>query len=534
MNNIKNALNKYAVFILVLSVILIRLINFSFPFFTPEEARLAYRGYSLANNGMDELGRRYPLVFNSLEGYKLPLPSYLGAVGAFLFGKSELGARIPFIFVGVMIAIFTYMIAKTFNKGEDFRKISIAAVGFSPVLIYLSKVPNEFTVLTLLILILFYALTRKDMNLLLIFLLMLAAVITSKFSWLILTPFTILTLVVFQKTQTRKIKVLTLLFSVIISIAAILLFLQIPQAKRDLSENMFPLAGDMSIKNGIERLRDQGTQAGWPPLIERLLFNKLSYLQIGLMNWVSDLQLSTLFANFDKSGKLNYVGVGAFPKVLIIPFISGLILIIKRRDLTKYSLILYVLILSLPLMFAYRSLEYGSLVLTLPFIALIISLGLTAFSRRLKWIIFSLMVMELVPTLFFSMPQIKNTNDTRPIWIRPVLTAISQSNNPAVSDDLIEDLAPLYMWYTLNQPNLSFESIDFPYKYRQTKLGKMQIIGSETIFLSCTLEEQKNVFLSDRDLKRIPDNIDKITMKSYGDYLGRQKVYMNLEKICIR
>lgn len=535
MNNFKNVLNKHAVFILILSIVLIRLINFSFPFFTSEEARIAYRGYSLASSGVDELDRKYPLIFNSLEGYKLSLPSYIGAVGTFMFGKSELGARIPFIFVGVMIVVLTYMIAKTFSKGEDFRKISIAIVGFSPVLIYLSKVPNEYMVLTLLILILFYALTRKEINLFLIFLLMLATVITSKFAWFILIPFTVLTVIVFQTAQTKTNRILIFLFSIIISLTAILLFLQIPQARRDISESLFSITGDVSIKNGIERLRDQGIKAGWPPFIERLFFSKANYLQIGLMNWVSDLQPSTFFANFDKTGKLNYVGIGAFPKILIIPFISGLILIIKKKELIKYSLILYILILSFPLVFVYRSSEYGLLILTLPFIALIISLGLTSFNRRIKWIIFSFMVVELVPTLFFLMPQIKNTDDIRPIWIRPALAEISESDNPAVSDNIVvEDLAPLYMWYTKYQADGSFDHIDFPYKYRQTTLGKMQIVGSETVLLSCTLKEQKDIFLSERDLNRIPKNIDDVAMKSYSDYLGRKRIYANLERICIK
>ena len=55
--------------------VFIRLINISLPFFTADEARIAYRGYVLASLGKDELGRSYPLIFNSKNDYQLPVTS---------------------------------------------------------------------------------------------------------------------------------------------------------------------------------------------------------------------------------------------------------------------------------------------------------------------------------------------------------------------------------------------------------------------------------------------------------------------------
>ena len=70
--------------IIIFLAFFIRVYNLPFPAFTADEARIAYRGYTLANLGKDEMGRTFPVIFNSLSDYQLPVTSYLAAFGEFL------------------------------------------------------------------------------------------------------------------------------------------------------------------------------------------------------------------------------------------------------------------------------------------------------------------------------------------------------------------------------------------------------------------------------------------------------------------
>src|SRR3989344_5903755 len=100
----------YLIFSLLIFVFLLGIINFSFPAFTSDEARIAYRAFALSNYGKDELGRNWPLVFNSQIDYQLPATSYLAALGVFLFGINDFWVRIPFNILGLGIIFLTYKI----------------------------------------------------------------------------------------------------------------------------------------------------------------------------------------------------------------------------------------------------------------------------------------------------------------------------------------------------------------------------------------------------------------------------------------
>src|SRR3990167_3269495 len=174
------------VFILVVLALFLRIFNFSFPAFTTDEARIAYRGYVLYTSGVDELGRKFPYLFNSLDDYQLPLISYISTLGAGIFGKSELGTRIPFIIMGLILMLLTYKVATQLSREKTFHFLSAFIVATSPGLIFVSKIPNESIVLTTLFLLLFYLLNKDRRNLLLILLTIILLIFTSKFSWFIL------------------------------------------------------------------------------------------------------------------------------------------------------------------------------------------------------------------------------------------------------------------------------------------------------------------------------------------------------------
>ena len=283
------------IFAVVLLALFLRVLDFSFPAFTAEEASIAFRGYTLSK-GVDELGRSFPYLFNSQIDYRLPLTSYISALGAVFFGKSEMAARIPFIIIGFVLVLLTYKVSTQLSKEKSFHIFSTFIVAISPVLIFVSKVPNEPIVATTLLLWLFYLLNKNKLNSILIFLIIILLILTSKSSWFIVTPFVIYTVFIYRNTLNLRDKLKLSLISLTFASLAFVLFLQVPQGARSLSENNFSLFSDITIKNGINRIRGQGRESGWPPILGKILVNKSHFFAAGSLHWLSNIQPAVFFS----------------------------------------------------------------------------------------------------------------------------------------------------------------------------------------------------------------------------------------------
>ena len=515
-------------FLLIIVVFIIRVFPINFPSFTADEARIAFRGYTLATTGRDELGRSWPLLFNSLDDYELPVVSYLAAAGELIFGKNEFGVRIPFILIGLALVLLTYKIAKLLNPKLFFQVTAAMIVAFSPALIFLSKIPNEAVVLTFVFALLFYLLISHK-NLFLIMMTMIISIFTSKLAWFILIPF------LFFTVKQRKLILLT--FGIAIVFAVLVFFLMIPQAKRSLAENNLSIFSSVTISNGINKLRGQGIQSGWPNYLERALFNKLDFFMVGFLHWLSQLSPVTIFGRFDELGRLNFSSIGAFTKVLLIPFIAGLFFLIKKGDRKNQAIIFLWLVLTFPAMFVYPSLSLELVVITLPFMALVIALGMQNFSKIMIGLIVILVAIELILNLIDLSPQKKMTTFLRPGWVKDLSLDISRelkTNKIALSDNINSDIVPLFEWYAPVIASVGFQPIPWPYKFRQYQLGDIKIIGSQESFTTCGINEKVEIFVSKRDLQKIEviQSNPKIS-KIYQDDNGEDRVYL-IDNICIR
>lgn len=523
------------IWILVILVFsfLIRIYNISFPSLTSNEARIAYRGYTLAAYGKDELGRSFPLLFNSLEDYQLPVVSYLTAGGEFIFGKSEFGARIPFIILGTVLVFLTYQIAKFFSKSCYFQLTSALVVALSPALIFLSKTPNEEITLTFIIALIFYLLINKK-SLLFVMPAMVTAVLVSKQAWFILLPFVSFTLIFYQKFLERRIKLILIGFSVLLTLVVFSFFMFVPQAKRSLLENNFTLISDITVKNGIDKLRGQGMESGWPSFVDRLLFNKTHFIITGVLHWLSYLNPAIYFGQFDGSGRLNYSSLGTWAKVLLIPFILGVYDLIKRRNTRKALLLSYFLILTFPAIFIYPNFNLMLVVLALPFMALFISSGLDFFNQKISTLILFVMAIELIVNILFLTPEYRNTASLRPSWVKEVVYDIYQNSKTiktAVSDDIASDVASYIEWYTPVNPAIGFQDVPSPYKFRQYQLGNIKIIGSHESLTSCGKNEKMEIFVSNRDLNKAT-HLNVQVIKTYQDDNTEKRVYW-IDSACI-
>lgn len=520
---------------LLVIAFLFRLFPVDFPFFTSDEARIAVRAQTLAVNGSDELGRKFPVIFNSLSDYELPLTSYTAAAGVSFFGKSDLGVRLPFILVSTLVVLLSSMAASVFNPAQKFRLLVVLITAFSPVLIFLSKVPNEIILLTFLFLLLFYTLTRKKFNLSLTVITSILLLITSKIAWFTLLPFTIFTLLIFRHDLSGKSK-LTVFITLLLTFFTIFLFLKIPQSVRSLMENNFPIFSEITIKNGIDKLRGQGLESGWPSLLERALFNKLHFLFVGFLHWLAHLQPATFFGQFDSTGRFGLVSMGAWSKILIIPFIFAIGQIIRKSDIKNRLLFGYFVVLTLPLLFVYPLNFQNILVVFLPFMSIFIAAGLIGFKRIVRFLTIVIMILEVGINIFYLDEQIKTTNSIRPTWIKAIVEesyVLAQQGEVALSDDIVDDIIPFFGWHTKLKSEYNFSSIDFPYKFRQYELPNIKVIGFDNKFRSCGREENATLILSNRDLDKVKRDFEVSVETTFKDNLNKIAAYKLKDKICI-
>lgn len=527
--------NSLILLLVIIGAFAIRVVNFTFPSFTTDEARIAYRGYTLATTGKDELGRVLPVLFNSLEDYHLPVVSYLTAGGELIFGKSEFGVRVPFILLGTILVFLVYQIAKFFSNDPHFWFISASIISFSPVLIFLSKIPNETIVLTFLLSLIFYLILSKK-NILLVVLTMIITILTSKYAWFILFPFTLFTLIFCQNSTDRKVKFMLVGLSVVLTFLAFTVFLTIPQGKRSLMENNFSISSSITITNGINTLRGQGIKADGETFVDKLLFNKGHFLTTGFLHWLSNISPANYFGQLDGNGKVSYSYIGALAKVLIVPFSLGLIFLISGVNKKNKLLLFYFFILTYPAIFMYPTLGLGLVVLTLPFMALVISFGFGQLSKPVVLLVSFLLVIEVSMNVFLLMPEYKNTTNLRPTWVKGLAGDIfekSKVSKIAISDDIVSDIVPFIQWHTSFNPQTGFEPVPFPYKFRQYNLADIKMVGFEGNFTTCDKDEKVALFISQRDFKKIRSQFDVEIINTYRNDIEEKKVYLT-EKACIR
>lgn len=528
------------ILLIVVVAFVIRVINLNSPFFTSDEARVAFRGYTIATSGKDELNRPFPLIFNSLTDYQLPAVSYITALGTFIFGKTDLGARIPFVLISILIVILIYKVSAIFNSQKEFRLLSALIGALTPALIFFSRIPNETIVLTFSLLLAFYLLTRKSINFLILTSVIFFTLTISKTAWLVLVPFVTLTLMFFQGSLSRKIKIRIIVTASLLTIVIVGLFLRVPQSGRSFLENNFQIFQDTGTKVVLDRFRGQGLGAGWPNFFEKIFFNRLQIINVGFMNWLSHLEPAVLFGQFDEEGIQGFSSMGLFPKISILPFIMGVVYIIRRNDPRFRTLIFYPLVLTFPIIFMYPQSSKSMIAISAPFIILIIALGLNSLTRVLKIFCILLIIFEITINVFYVSPEIKNSNQSRPIWIRPILEDsynLSMNNKIAISDNLVSDVGPFLSWFSLKPVKSNIRNIQFPYKFRDTEFPNIKIIGTDDAFYRCGSDNPAYIFASSRDLTKVQKWLNREAesiKRIYLDSLNNKIVYLIQPTRCLK
>lgn len=537
---------KIQVILILILALFLRISFFDFPALTSQESLYGQRGYFLANFGKDELGRTFPLVFNSRFDYELPVTSYITAFGIFLFGKNDLGLRLPFLFMGLLFIYIMYTVANKINPKTAIFVLIVSAL--SPVLIFLSKIPNQLMASLILISLFFYLLIKNNLNYPAIFIVAVLAFLTSKNFWFILPVFGLYSLYILRplfnndldkKNYRKSTLFITTSLAVFSLLFIIWLFYQ-HTAIRSFSENNLSIFQSITIQNGINTLRGQGLQAGWPNTISAAFFNKLSFFYVGLFQWLSYFNPAVYFGQFDRFGLYGYISFGAFLKISAIPLIVGLYTIIKNKRKELYLLPIFFLV-TFPAIFIFPDKNYELIALTLPFAILLIASGLYFMNNKARAIIIFLFFLEFISGFYifknnFLSFELKSSNTVRPGWLKPVFIdahKFKDGRKVIISENLLKDPLNYALWYMETKDPLDLSFIQDPYRFNIYEYGDFEVITTEKSIYNCNLDEKTVAILDEKDIKKAIRIINSTNTKNYLDYLGNHKATLLLDEVCL-
>lgn len=124
-----------------------------------DEATIAVDAKSIAQNGFDEYGRKYPFAFEALSDYRPPGYVYLTALAYNFLGSSIITIRIISLISSIIgIFLLGYFTRLLFPEKKLLPFISMAVLAISPFHIHFSRIGYETMLATTLMLLYFISL----------------------------------------------------------------------------------------------------------------------------------------------------------------------------------------------------------------------------------------------------------------------------------------------------------------------------------------------------------------------------------------
>lgn len=520
--------------LLLLVAFLVRAFPVNYPFLTVEEARVSFRGYQLANFGTDELGRDYPLVFNSLSDYSLAFVNYSSAVGVKFFGK-EVGTRMSYTLLGVVLVWLAYVFAATVSQNRLIGLSSALVFALAPGFIFISRVPNSAAVLAALVLGLVNLCLRKRFVSWLVVLVCAIGLATAVDFWIVVLPLLLWNflsrLILGKPWDQKKAMVVSFIVVSVLALVSILLFANLANGLRSLKENNFNLFFDPALKNAIEHLRGQGLLEGWLSYLQPMLWNKSVYPLVGLFNMLDSISLYRMFGSVDSKFLLGFPFFGVFAKSAIIPVALGFYFLAKKNFRLLVVIVVNMFIVALPSFFVSSGLSSASSYVGAVFVVILAGFGFYFSPRILKILVLFLMFLEVV-YLYVSLGNFYKLFDTRPLWSIKVVEKVDTfASKVLISDDLVDDFVPLYRFYSKQSQEI-IRMLDYPYKYRETKIDKFDLVLSEQGLDKCLGQGGHPAILSSRDRQKLGSII--LSVGEILDESGRVRAFIYDRDICVK
>jgi 4-amino-4-deoxy-L-arabinose transferase-like glycosyltransferase len=136
-----------------------------------DEMAVGVNGWTIATEGRDEWGYRFPLTFKSFGDDKNPVHIYTTALFIKLFGLSETSVRLPVVVLGIANVLLLFFVTKQLFKSTFVAFVSAFSLAVSPYNLIFSHFNHElnFTIFFFLLgVLLFFVGLKKGKGLLLL------------------------------------------------------------------------------------------------------------------------------------------------------------------------------------------------------------------------------------------------------------------------------------------------------------------------------------------------------------------------------
>jgi len=364
--------------------------------FHSQEAILGWRAKSIFLTGKDETGRSYPFIFSTLEGYQLPLTTYLISPFVGILGLSPQWVMLPVAILGALAIISFYNLTKfLFPKYKNLPTLAALFLSVNPWTVYLSRRLSPVVVSFYFFIIGFYFVLKSFKSAafqLLGIIFLSASIYTDKSSWFF-TPLFLVWFYIYKKKKKFLISFIPLILSLFF---IVIFYFKSPQAKVDFLNNDLSLFIEPSISTSINALRGEDLKNGLNPILSRLLHNKLFYLQKILGNFLAHFNPRFYFISGDQNPRHGLTNFGPILLIFIFPTLIGIEKMFKKEKLAFLFLLGWLIIGIMPSVFLFYSPDQERTVFILPVLAIFASYGLKEIKKKWKYFFWALLVFNFL------------------------------------------------------------------------------------------------------------------------------------------
>lgn len=353
-----------------------------------DEVSHGYNAYSILKTGADEWGVSWPGIFRAYGDYKLPVYIYTTALSIKIFGLNDFAVRFPSALAGVLMVLFTYLLAEKLFKNKKAALLAALLLAISPWHLFTSRAAFEANLAAFLALAGFYfclsGLNKKWLLPLGVFFLGLS--VHTYNSARVFIP---LMLVVFAFLYRHDLKKWAKLRKKEMVLAiAILALLFVSLAASFISPSGWARFRWVKIldQGAINRINMARGSSDLPAPLPKLIHNKATYFTLAFAkNYFSNFSPEYLFFKGGKNYQYNIPGQGIIYPVQIPLILLGFYYLFKKRKQKESKLIiLWWLLAVFPAAATQENPHVLRTILVLPIPQIIAALGFYQFWDFLK------------------------------------------------------------------------------------------------------------------------------------------------------
>ncbi len=336
-NMIKSNLRAFLLIVILALALILRIYKLDQvpPAVSWDEAAVGYNAWSIANFGVDEWGKRFPLYFKSFEDDKHPLHIYLTAPSIKLLGLNDFSTRLPAAIFGVFNVLMLYLLGKKLFKSEPVGLSAALFLAISPYNLQFSRYAQElnFTVFFFMLgLFLFYKSLEKEAKLLPFGVFSFCVSLLGYHSAEVVVPPIVLLLLIFYFKRLVAFKG-WFFGSLLIPILFIVILV--------LNPPLLGLARLGQTSYSSEELQKT-------PIFKQTHNETLTKLQITYNQYLMHLSPKYLFESGDPNPRHSIQTVGEFYKIDGLFLVAGSIALLFLRSKAAFILLVWALLAPLP------------------------------------------------------------------------------------------------------------------------------------------------------------------------------------------